>query len=239
MALGCIGMALAVLLVALLIPGGGPRDGWGPNDRAWFDDEFWMDVLIQGVGWLLLILSISVSAAFFYRQRQAALEDARELHRRQRRERSVEGLPRLCSDLARATANIDNALEGLDREAALAGLRQLTAGLNDVVYFGTITIGHPINQFLAHMIQVMEVYTDPLSAALRRSDHIPSSWAAVSAPYIQDVWTSYMRTIPVVEHWIETGNVDGYQPELPRLSCPAFLLEESEDSSATRTVKLS
>jgi hypothetical protein len=49
--------------------------GWGPNGRAWGDDEFWMDVLIQGVGWILVATTIGVSARQFYLQRKHAIED--------------------------------------------------------------------------------------------------------------------------------------------------------------------
>src|SRR4051794_29463241 len=47
-------LILLACLVTLLVSLGGPTSGWGENARAWGDDEFWMDVLIQGVGWLLL-----------------------------------------------------------------------------------------------------------------------------------------------------------------------------------------
>ena len=85
-----VGAAL-VLGAVLLALRGEPTGGWGPNNRAWFDDEFYMDVLIQGVGWGFLVASILFSARQFYKQREHALRDRQdEIARERRRETTAE-----------------------------------------------------------------------------------------------------------------------------------------------------
>jgi hypothetical protein len=70
--LTAVGAVAVVVAVARL-----PEDdaGWGPNGRAWGDDEFWMDVLVQGVGWSLVAAVLGLSAFFLHRQRAAEIAD--------------------------------------------------------------------------------------------------------------------------------------------------------------------
>lgn len=97
--------------------------GWGPNGRAWGDDEFWMDVLIQGIGWLILVASILVSARFFYVQRQNEIADNKErIEQEKARERS------------QRQAELTNELLDLIRELNQLPLRRLTVLLFPTVY---------------------------------------------------------------------------------------------------------
>lgn len=49
----------------------------GENQRVWGDDEFWMDVVIQAVGWVLVLATIVVTALIFRSQRRNEIEDAK------------------------------------------------------------------------------------------------------------------------------------------------------------------
>ena len=46
--------------------------------RVWGDDEFWMSFLIAGIGWVLLLVSISVTGFIFYQQQKTAINNRRE-----------------------------------------------------------------------------------------------------------------------------------------------------------------
>lgn len=104
------GLAVAALVVVLAIFLPRPTHGWGQNHRAWFDDEFWMDVLIQGVGWLLVVASIGISAAFFYRQRSdeyARVRAEAEMHIQDRAlQRAGRSLPRVEEAISNAMAQV-------------------------------------------------------------------------------------------------------------------------------------
>ncbi|MGY1740074.1 MULTISPECIES: hypothetical protein [unclassified Blastococcus] len=106
--------ALAVVVAVVRLPDGDA--GWGPNGRAWGDDEFWMDVVVHGVGWVLLIAGVGVLASSLSRQRTAGAgtaqvdaEDGAAVGREARRE-MVAGVGDRLADLLQDMAIMSGAL---------------------------------------------------------------------------------------------------------------------------------
>ena len=110
------------------------RTGWGPNDRAWWDDEFWMDVLVQGVGWLLVAASIGISAFFFYRQRQNEIADRRNDAERARIARSLPSIEETLGQLNDVVHSLETKRPRSvdDAKAAIKHVRALTVAMVSV-----------------------------------------------------------------------------------------------------------
>lgn len=53
-----------------------PRTGWGENNRAWGDDEFWMDMTTAGLQGLFTLLTIGGAVWLYRRQRHDSKQDA-------------------------------------------------------------------------------------------------------------------------------------------------------------------
>jgi hypothetical protein len=53
-----------------------PTTGWGENNRAWGDDEFWMDMTTAGLQGLFTLLTIGGAVWLYRRQRFDSKQDA-------------------------------------------------------------------------------------------------------------------------------------------------------------------
>jgi hypothetical protein len=208
--------------------------GWGENGRAWGDDEFWMDFLIQGIGWVLLSLSIGITAWIFYRQRQAAQEAARLLHRRERRAATVHALSRLCSDTGREAVGMDLNIKRGNKATVLNSLAKLDQYHGDLIYYGTLTMRSPLSGLLAEACEDVSSFVSNLNKAVDAVDEIPSDWAECADRYGSRVWHRMMNLIASVEHWIEDGTIPS-QPEWQDLPPVSFVVLDQQKKSPEPT----
>lgn len=96
--------AVAVVVAVVRLPEGDA--GWGPNGRAWGDDEFWMDVLVHAVPLLLVAAAVGLGAVALHRQRAAEIaareqqvSDERAARAREERRDVVAGVGDQLADL--------------------------------------------------------------------------------------------------------------------------------------------
>lgn len=108
--------------------------GWGPNDRAWWDDEFWMDATLAGV-------SALVAGLFGYLLYRAGVrKERREREQQDREELAREVLEALLDMHPHVNDQMNSATPDLQAIEAISELSRRVMRLSDLAGGGLGTL---------------------------------------------------------------------------------------------------